>query len=135
MAELMVALMRENEAPQDQFVRVGLPAAGAVTHEHLLVEKHWEMVQSSRRAAVRRADLGHAPLVTQRPLAELMAVEAARAIIVDALPQLGTAGAAAAAMASDASLHDLAAVSPTPFEADFLAQLELRLRAVVDVDG
>ncbi len=37
MAELLVQLMRESDAPDEQYVRLGLPQNGAVTSEHLLL--------------------------------------------------------------------------------------------------
>lgn len=38
MAELLVRLMREADAPAEQYLRLGLPETGAVTEEHLLVQ-------------------------------------------------------------------------------------------------
>lgn len=47
MIELLVQGMRENEAPADQFERLGLPPLGPVGAEHLLVAAQWDRVLAS----------------------------------------------------------------------------------------
>jgi hypothetical protein len=57
MAELMVALMRANDAPAEQYERLGLPSEGAVLAEHLLVRRQWDQVQHALQPSVRRDQL------------------------------------------------------------------------------
>jgi arylsulfatase A-like enzyme len=57
MAGLLVDLMRHNDAPADQFLRLGLPAEGPVTSEHLLVRRQWPQAQRALEPAARRGDL------------------------------------------------------------------------------
>ncbi len=38
MAQLMVDLMRQHDAPVDQYQRLGLPVAGPVGEEHLVLK-------------------------------------------------------------------------------------------------
>ena len=45
MATLLVDMMRDSDAPPEQYQRLGLPAEGPVTAEHLLIEKQWDQVQ------------------------------------------------------------------------------------------
>ncbi|AEQ51281.1 sulfatase [Pelagibacterium halotolerans] len=66
MAGLLVAMMRENDAPESQYVRLGLPMTGAVGPEHLLVEKQWPQVMASLDR-----DWRAAPRQTFGPAAEL----------------------------------------------------------------
>jgi hypothetical protein len=44
MAQLLVDQMRANDAPESQFLRLGLPAVGDVTENHLQVEKQWDRI-------------------------------------------------------------------------------------------
>jgi hypothetical protein len=65
MAALMVELMRRNDAPAEQFVRLGLPAEGPVRPEHLLVKRQWQQAQRALQPAVRRDELpADAPIKT-----------------------------------------------------------------------
>ncbi|TCC22908.1 sulfatase-like hydrolase/transferase [Kribbella speibonae] len=57
LAGLMVDLMRANDAPPEQYERLGLPATGPVLSEHLLVKAQWEQAQRALQPAARRADL------------------------------------------------------------------------------
>jgi arylsulfatase A-like enzyme len=65
MAGLLVELMRRNDAPADQFIRLGLPAEGPVLAEHLLVTRQWQQAQRALQPAVRRDELpADAPIKT-----------------------------------------------------------------------
>ncbi|MFI6713670.1 sulfatase [Kribbella sp. NPDC050470] len=57
MAGLLVDEMRRNDAPAEQFVRLGLPADGPVQPEHLLVKRQWQQAQRALQPAVRRDEL------------------------------------------------------------------------------
>lgn len=65
MAGLLVELMRSNDAPAEQFTRLGLPATGPVSPEHLLVKRQWQQAQRALQPAVRRDELADdAPIKT-----------------------------------------------------------------------
>jgi hypothetical protein len=57
LAGLMVDLMRANDAPAEQYERLGLPATGPVLSEHLLIKAQWEQAQRALQPTVRREDL------------------------------------------------------------------------------
>lgn len=57
MAGLLVELMRDNDAPEEQFLRLGLPTEGPVTADHLLVRRQWQQTQRALEPAARRGDL------------------------------------------------------------------------------
>ena len=48
MAQLMVNLMRQNDAPRDQYERLGLPLEGEVKQEHLLAREQYQEAQKFR---------------------------------------------------------------------------------------
>jgi arylsulfatase A-like enzyme len=56
MAQLLVDEMRANDAPAEQFDRLGLPVTGPVGSEHLLVAAQWELSQRALTPAPRRED-------------------------------------------------------------------------------
>src|SRR5690606_13014259 len=63
MAELLVAAMRANDAPPEQFERLGLPAEGPIGSEHLLIERQWDRIQGSQAAAARASDVPEGAIV------------------------------------------------------------------------
>ncbi|MFI7063117.1 sulfatase [Kribbella sp. NPDC050124] len=65
MAGLLVDQMRRNDAPVEQFVRLGLPSEGPVLAEHLLVKRQWQQAQRALQPAVLRDQLpADAPIRT-----------------------------------------------------------------------
>ncbi|GAA2823427.1 sulfatase [Kribbella solani] len=54
---LLVDQMRANDAPPEQYERLGLPADGPVLSEHLLIGQQWEQVQRALQPSVRRSEL------------------------------------------------------------------------------
>jgi arylsulfatase A-like enzyme len=48
MARLLIELMRANDAPAEQFDRLGLPVTGPVTIEHLLAARQYEQAVASQ---------------------------------------------------------------------------------------
>ncbi|MER7250752.1 sulfatase [Kribbella sp. NPDC000426] len=54
---LMLDLMRANDAPPEQYKRLGLPADGPALTEHLLIGHQWEQLQRALKPSVRRTDL------------------------------------------------------------------------------
>lgn len=80
MATLLVDAMRAADAPPSQFERLGLPVAGPVGPEHLLVAAQWPQVEASARPVAAAAEFP-ADSVVHRPLADLP--DAVRAAVED----------------------------------------------------
>lgn len=51
MIGLLVGLMQENDAPPEQYERLGLPCDGVVTDAHLLLAAHADMVERAKQPA------------------------------------------------------------------------------------
>jgi hypothetical protein len=85
----MVELMRANEAPAEQYQRLGLPQTGPISHDHLQVRRQWDQVQASRQDPPRRADYPDGPRSVHVPLRELLADDASRAVLERHLPRIG----------------------------------------------
>jgi hypothetical protein len=107
MITLMVQLMRVNEAPAEQYDRLGLPADGPATADHLLVRRQWPQVQSSRQGAPRPTDYPDGPRSVHTPLRDLLADPDARVVIDRHLPRLGDGPLAQ--IAPELSLVEIAA--------------------------
>jgi hypothetical protein len=88
MITLLVDLMRVNEAPDEQYQRLGLPITGPVGHDHLQVRRQWDQVQSSRQDPPRRADYPDGPRSVHVPLRELLADPQARAVVERHVPRI-----------------------------------------------
>jgi hypothetical protein len=72
---LMVAWMRRNDAPQEQFERLGLPMEGTGTEEHLLLARQHELVLKARAKRVAAAPYtGPGAEFLGLPLEEVFAV-------------------------------------------------------------
>jgi hypothetical protein len=72
MATLLVELMRENDAPAEQFERIGLPTHGPVRPEHLLVDRQWDQAAKARTPAARRTDLAPDALVASLTIGQVL---------------------------------------------------------------
>lgn len=88
MATLLVDMMRDSDAPPEQYQRLGLPVEGPVTAEHLLVEKQWDQVQRGLTPAPSAADLGADSVVATTTIGELFADDETREIVLAAMPFL-----------------------------------------------
>ena len=88
MIRLLVQEMRANEAPEEQFERLGLPVVGEPSREHLQIERYWDRVQQARVRAARVTDFPEDSIVARTPVAELMADDRRWSIILEALPHL-----------------------------------------------
>ncbi|BCH35274.1 sulfatase [Mesorhizobium sp. L-8-10] len=86
MASMLVALMRGNDAPPEQYERLGLPVDGEVGREHLLIESQWVQVQEGQRPALRASDFPDGARVATMTVAELMKTPA-RDLVEGALPR------------------------------------------------
>ncbi|MFD5315280.1 sulfatase [Streptomyces sp. NPDC127098] len=86
MAGLLVRLLREAEAPADQFERLGLPAEGPVGPEHLLVRAQRERGAETLRALPPVEEFPDGRFSVRTPVAELTADPAAAEILRRHLP-------------------------------------------------
>ncbi|GAA1484910.1 sulfatase [Brachybacterium fresconis] len=106
MTKMLVEAMRSNEAPRSQFERLGLPAEGEVSPEHLLVRRHAGRVQDMAVPMPRLEDLPAAGLLTG-PLLDLAGTTRGRAALeAEASSVMATE---AVSVPPGMSLYDLAA--------------------------
>lgn len=96
------------DAPEEQFQRLGLPASGELSGEHLLIEAQWPMLQLSLAPASRAEDFGADGVILDRPLRDLMADERTRGVLVEHAPML--AGGPMAQMIGGLSLLQIASM-------------------------
>jgi arylsulfatase A-like enzyme len=108
MTRLLVGLMRDTDAPAEQYERLGLPMAGDPGDEHLQVRRQWPQVEATRQR-VRREDYPDGPLSVHTPLRELLADPRARTLLVDQVP--GLVAGPLAAMAGQLDLVEVAAMA------------------------
>ncbi|MBO0744982.1 MAG: sulfatase [Candidatus Dormibacteraeota bacterium] len=80
MATLMVELMRESDAPSEQFQRLGLPVSGPVTREHLLVRTQRERVSDAEASLSPARFPGGEPGVHTR-VRDLLEAEESREVL------------------------------------------------------
>jgi arylsulfatase A-like enzyme len=86
MVGLLVTAMRENDAPREQYERLGLPADGPVRDEHLLVDRQWSRVSAASRRATRIGEFAPDAVVATTPVGRLLEDDATRALIEDVFP-------------------------------------------------
>ncbi|RKT35688.1 arylsulfatase A-like enzyme [Microbacterium sp. AG1240] len=87
MAQLLVDLMRRNDAPASQFTRLGLPAAGEAEHVHLRARADRERALSIAEPLPRESDLAARDLLTL-PLADVLSEPARREVVARYAPDL-----------------------------------------------
>lgn len=92
MANLMLGLMRANDAPGEQYERLGFPLSGPALPEHLLVAEHWAQMQAARVAAVRTHEMPADAAVVRLTLTELLGDARTRPVLLEALPALTSPG-------------------------------------------
>jgi len=85
MANLLVELMRSNEAPKSQFERLGLPEQGSVKESHLLIEYQWPQVQQSQQRNWRQAPASEFGKTINTPLHKLVIDSPAVSLVSNAL--------------------------------------------------
>ncbi|WP_428956560.1 sulfatase [Streptomyces sp. cg35] len=86
MAGLLVELMRANEAPPSQYERLGLPAEGPVTEEHLLVGAQREQAARTAQPLPRAEDYPEGRYSLRTPMAVLVSDPVAVEILRRHLP-------------------------------------------------
>jgi arylsulfatase A-like enzyme len=109
MADALVQLMRRNHAPQSQFVRLGLPASGAVGPEHLLCRAQLDQARRANDPPPALDSFPTGELGVHRTLGDLLADERSAAVLRKHLGRL-LAGPGLA-MVSQVSLYRAAVAS------------------------
>lgn len=107
MINLMLGLMRINEAPAEQYERLGLPTDGPADADHLQVRRHWPQIETSRMGPPDPAAYPCGPLSVHTALRVLLADDGARDVIAEHLPQ--AVDGPLAAIGRDLSLIQIAA--------------------------
>ena len=104
MIALLVERMKWNDAPQEQFERLGLPLDGQVTDEYLLLAKqHVQVIQSRAKPVVAPPYTGPGADFLERPLKDLIALPGGRETVARHFPHL-----------LDETLMNIAGKSPLP---------------------
>lgn len=107
MAQLLVEAMRANEAPRSQFERLGLPAEGEVSAEHLLAAEHAQRVEDMTVPMPAPEELPAADMLTG-PLLELAGTTRGRAVLEAEVPSV--VQTEAVSVPAGMSLYGLAAL-------------------------
>lgn len=88
MAQLLVDLLRTNDAPDEQFVRLGLPASGDVEAHHLLCRAQRSNADAAALPIPRREEIPHGKHSLLDPLVALLSDPRCRRVLERHLPQL-----------------------------------------------
>ncbi|MBF9069040.1 sulfatase [Streptacidiphilus fuscans] len=81
MAELLVDLLRASDAPASQYERLGLPATGPVTEDHLLARVQQPQVELGLRPAPRPEEFPTGPRSVHTKIADLLADPGAEQVL------------------------------------------------------
>ncbi|WP_433655070.1 sulfatase-like hydrolase/transferase [Nocardia sp. CA-128927] len=109
MIDLLLELMRANNAPDSQFTRLGLPVEGPADSRHLLARTQLRAYQEAVAPLPIPADFPTGRPGVNTPITELLATAGARAIVEAAL---GPAITRIAEQTSSVTLLDLADFTP-----------------------
>jgi hypothetical protein len=123
MISLMVALMRENDAPPEQYERLNLPLDGVAQPRHLHLAAQHEIVMRAMYPTKIEPGDGHFNLNT--PIKELLANDGAAAVFQRLFP--GFSEDAQLQQAANASLLQIANYAPGFFTADKLNSMAAEL--------
>jgi arylsulfatase A-like enzyme len=110
MAGLLTELMRACDAPESQFVRLGLPVTGDVDRTHLLARAQYELVLAASQELPDEGEFARASANVTTPLGELLSDGRARAAVLRHLPLVANPDFAERVAAR--SPWQLAAVTP-----------------------
>ncbi|MGB3717866.1 MAG: sulfatase [Candidatus Promineifilaceae bacterium] len=114
MIRLLVALMQANDAPPEQYERLGLPDDGDVRDEHLLLKaQHEQALRAMQPARIMAPEAGDGHFNLNTPLKEIMADPDATAILNKHFP--GFTENPMLKMAEGASLQQIAGFAASVF--------------------
>jgi arylsulfatase A-like enzyme len=117
---LMVAWMRRNEAPSEQFARLGLPADGNAAEEHLLLARqHAQVLKARAQRVAAPAYTGPGAAFLELPLNQLVAGPGGQEMVKRHFPQL--LEGEAMQQAAQASLLQIAGYLPAVLTPERLA--------------
>ncbi|RII17871.1 Choline-sulfatase [Streptomyces sp. YIM 130001] len=128
MADLTVRLMRSNDAPAEQFQRMGLPAEGQVGPEHLLVRRQRAAAERAAASLPTEDELPRGRIDLRSPLSEILAVPAATDAIEAVVP--GLLSNPRVATLGHVTLRELAALAPAVLDGARLRALAAALSVV-----
>jgi hypothetical protein len=133
MIRLLIEWMQWNEAPAEQFERLGLPAEGEVRDEHLLCARQYELVQQelSKQQAV-QDDTGPGALSLAQPLKELLTLPGAASVLLRHFPDL--VDNPDFKQIETLSLQQLAAFNPVIFSPEQLTAFAADLADLLEPD-
>lgn len=131
MADLLVQLLRDNDAPPSQYERLGLPATGPVTEAHLLIDKQWAQIELGQRRGPTVADFSPDAVVATVSVNSLLTQDSTKAVLVNALPAF--AKGQFATIFEDKTLLEIAGMLPDLDKAR-LDQIEASLQAAVPAE-
>jgi hypothetical protein len=133
MAGLLVERLRAADAPLGQYERLGLPAIGPVTDQHLLVRAQQAQAEASRQPPPRPGDFPTGPFSVHVPLRELLAHPGAAAVLREHFATL--LDGPFARMAADLSLLQIAAFAVGLLPAARLQAIAAELSAAEATTG
>lgn len=126
MIDLMLALMRENDAPESQYQRLGLPQQGSADASHLLVRAQRQKGIDARAPLPLAQDFRSGWPSVNSPLNDLLANPATAAVLQ---PCMGALPAALLRLIGHESLIRVAAISPW-LRGEVLQQIDTQLAAL-----
>lgn len=132
MCKLLVDWMHWNDAPREQFERLGLPVEGEVTRTHLLCAQHYTLVQQAlRKQQAAAAYTGPGADYLTLPLQEIIALPSGEAVLHQHFSELVDSPDFTKTMQS-VSLQQVAGFAPAIFSSERLAAFAADLAARTD---
>lgn len=128
MANLLLGLMRDSDAPVSQYERLGLPLEGPATEEHLLVRAQRDQAETAREPLPRPEDYPSGRFSLRTPIAALVADPGAVEVLRTHAPTL--VDTELLQMIGTTSLISLAAMSGGSFPNATLRDLAQELAAL-----
>ncbi|WP_166314125.1 sulfatase [Microbacterium excoecariae] len=119
-----------HDAPAEQFDRLGLPAEGALSRAHLLVDAQWDRAMDALAPAARAEDFGAGGAWLERPLAAILERPEGGRILAQHAPML--AGGPMAQMVRGLSVLQISAFAIGLLSRPVLAALARDLAALED---
>ncbi|MEJ6607453.1 MAG: sulfatase [Candidatus Planktophila sp.] len=124
--KLMRNLMIDNDAPAEQYERMGIPQEGEILISHCSVEKQWPILQEALQPPARLTDYPIGKFNIGMSIHDLLANETSKAVLLKHIPML----------TDSASISLMGGLSPLQFSSRILGILPGQiLRAVAEELG